>query len=73
MVDRIDKKILPLGDGEFDVALLKTIKDSGYQGPIGILGHVANRDVEVVLKENLDGLHQIVDKLNKKYNPPRSP
>ncbi len=37
--DRVGRKILPLGQGEMDLELLKTILASGYRGPIGILGH----------------------------------
>ncbi len=36
------RKILPLGQGDDDLALLKTISDSGYRGPIGILNHRRN-------------------------------
>jgi hypothetical protein len=32
-------KIVQLGAGEHDVALLKTIAASGYRGPISIIGH----------------------------------
>ena len=38
--ERAGKKILPLfGQGDLDLGLLKTIRDSDYRGPIGILGH----------------------------------
>ena len=37
------RQILPLGQGELDLGLLKVIRDSGYQGPIGILGHTHGR------------------------------
>jgi sugar phosphate isomerase/epimerase len=33
--DRIGKKILPIGEGELDARLLRVIRDSGYEGPIG--------------------------------------
>ncbi|MDA1048919.1 MAG: TIM barrel protein [Planctomycetota bacterium] len=59
------QKILPLGEGEFDVALLKTIRDSGYAGPIGIIGHTQD-DVEQRLRDNLDGLDWIVPQLSGK-------
>jgi sugar phosphate isomerase/epimerase len=36
--DKAGKKILPLGHGDSDLLLLKTILASGYTGPIGILG-----------------------------------
>ena len=56
-------KILPIGKGQNEQAMMQAVQDSGYQGPIGILGHVASRDVEIVLKENLDGFHKVVRNL----------
>ena len=49
------RQILPIGQGERDLDVLKTIAASGYRGPIGILGHT-NDDAEVRLQDNLDGL-----------------
>lgn len=57
------QKILPIGHGQHEKAMLQTIVKSGYDGPIGILGHVASRDVEIVLKENLQGLRRLVGNL----------
>jgi sugar phosphate isomerase/epimerase/cytochrome c551/c552 len=57
------QKILPLGQGELDLGLLKTIKGSGYRGPIGILGHTQD-DAEARLKDNLDGLDWLVKQLD---------
>ena len=57
------QKILTIGKGRNEAAMLKTILESGYKGPIGILGHVASRDVEKVLKENLAGLEALVKKI----------
>ena len=59
------QKILPIGKGQSEPAMMRAVQDSGYQGPIGILGHVASRDVEVVLKENLEGYRKITEKLQK--------
>jgi sugar phosphate isomerase/epimerase len=53
-------KILPVGDGEHDLKLIKIIAKSGYNGPIGILGHVESEDVEVVLDRNLKGLKKLL-------------
>jgi hypothetical protein len=39
--------------------MLRVLADSGYQGPIGILGHVEDADVGEVLRRNRDGLHAI--------------
>ena len=61
--DQRGKKILPLSVGEFDVSIVKTIAASGYDGPIGIIGHTQD-DVELRLQDNLDGLHWILPQLD---------
>ena len=63
--DQKFQKILPIGKGQNEEAMMQAIQDSGYQGPIGILGHVASRDVEVVLQENLIGFRKIVGNLQE--------
>src|SRR5262245_4348765 len=60
--ERLGRKILPLGAGTLDLGLLKTIRDSGYRGPIGILGHTDD-DAEQRLLDNLDGLDWLVPQL----------
>jgi hypothetical protein len=57
------QKILPIGQGQNEASMMKTILKVGYEGPIGILGHVASRDVKIVLKENLKGLRELTGKL----------
>jgi putative heme-binding domain-containing protein len=64
------RKILPLGQGSLDLALLKIIRDSGYKGPIGILGHT-NDDAEERLRDNLDGLDWLVPQLDGKAAGPK--
>ncbi|MEO8473485.1 MAG: hypothetical protein ABI477_14900 [Chryseolinea sp.] len=56
-------QILPVGSGNEELGMLKTLKASGYQGSIGILGHIETEDVEVVLKRNLDGLNVLAKKM----------
>jgi hypothetical protein len=68
--DKVGKKILPLGQGELDVELLRTIRDSRYPGPIGILGHTDD-DAEERLADNLDGLAWLRAKLDGKDPGPR--
>lgn len=68
--EAIGKKILPLGQGTLDLQLLKTIRDSGYKGPIGILGHTDD-DAEERLKDNLDGLDWLVPQLEGKPAGPK--
>lgn len=56
-------KILVLGQGEEELAMLQTIKDSGYEGPIGIIGHQEDQDVKEVLTQNLAGLAKLHSRL----------
>ena len=60
--DRVGRKILPLGQGALDLDLLRIIRDSGYRGPIGILGHTMD-DAEQRLQDNLDGLDWLLPQL----------
>jgi sugar phosphate isomerase/epimerase len=68
--DEDGRKILPLGAGVLDLWLLKTIRDSGYQGPIGILGHTSD-DAEERLRDNLDGLDWLLPQLNGEKPGPK--
>ena len=71
--DKVGRKILPLGQGENDLGLLKTIVASGYNGPIGILGHTMD-DAEARLRDNLDGLDWLLPQLEGKTpGPPPAP
>lgn len=63
--DRKGQKILPLGQGDLDLELLKTIRASGYQGKIGVLGHTMD-DAEERLKDNLEGLAWLAAQLDGK-------
>jgi sugar phosphate isomerase/epimerase len=62
-MNRNGPKILPLGQGEEDLRLLRMIHDCGYDGPIGILDHRMEVDAELSLKENLEGLAKLRDGL----------
>ncbi len=53
-------QILPVGQGESELEMLKAIKASGYNGPIGLLGHIAEKDVKQVLEGNLEGLKKLL-------------
>ena len=57
--ERIGKKILPVGSGEDDLALLKIVQASGWRGPIGVLCHRTEADAETALLENMNGLKKI--------------
>ncbi|MBI5769174.1 MAG: sugar phosphate isomerase/epimerase [Verrucomicrobia bacterium] len=68
--ERLGKKILVLGQGDLDLGLLRTIRDSGYRGPIGLLGHTQD-DVELRLRDNLDGLDWLVPQLDGRAPGPK--
>lgn len=68
--DKEGKKILPLGQGDLDEGLLKTIRDSGYVGPVGIIGHTDD-DAAERLADNLDGLEWLRKKLDGKDAGPK--
>jgi putative heme-binding domain-containing protein len=68
--DEQGNKILPIGAGELDLQLLKTIRDSGYQGPLGILNHT-DLDAEARLTDNLAGLDWLVKQLCGEAAGPR--
>ena len=56
-------KIITLGEGDRELEMLRIIRDSGYQGPIGILGHTEGEDIRVVLERNLAGLEKLKSQL----------
>ena len=57
--------ILPLGQGDMELDMLKTLKASGYDGAIGILGHVEDADVRVILDRNLEGLKSLLEEMGE--------
>jgi hypothetical protein len=60
--DQAGEKILVLGQGTEDLRLLRLIRESGWQGPIGILNHT-EEDAETRLKANLEGWRNCVHSL----------
>ncbi len=54
--------ILPIGQGEDDLSILKAIVASGYRGPIGILNH-RDIDAEEGLSQNIEGLKGLLKQL----------
>ncbi len=65
--DRKGKKILALGQGDQELAMMKVIRDSGWRGLVGIIDHRPETDSEQTLKENLEGL----ERLRKELASPR--
>lgn len=71
--DKQGKKILAPGEGELDPMLFRIIRDSGYRGPIGILGHTPNDDVELRLRDDLDGVAWLTAQLDGQRPGPKTP
>jgi sugar phosphate isomerase/epimerase len=63
--DRQGHKILALGQGTHEIPMLRTVAQSGYRGPIGIICHRTDADAEQVLADNLDGLQWIRKELTR--------
>lgn len=63
MNDGAQPKILPVGSGQHETAMMQTILDSGYDGPVGIIGHRDELDAEEALRLNLDGLKKVLGDL----------
>jgi len=77
--DATGLKILHLGEGDRELELLRVIRDSGWQGPVGILDHRPETDSEETLSRNLRGLDWLLRELDQpgsggpKPTPPAPP
>ncbi len=58
-MEKDGEKILTIGEGDFEQEMIKILKEVGFEGPWGILGHVGEKDVKEVLQKNIDGLKRI--------------
>ncbi len=56
--------IIPVGQGNRELGLLKKLKASGFNGSIGIIGHT-EEDVKVVLQRNLEGLKKLLGEMKE--------
>jgi sugar phosphate isomerase/epimerase len=56
-------KIITLGQGDRELEMLRIIRNSGYLGPIGIIGHTDGEDIRIVLERNLHGLEELKKQL----------
>jgi sugar phosphate isomerase/epimerase len=62
--------VWPIGQGDYDLEILKMLRDSGYRGPVGILNHTGE-DAEGRLQDNLAGFDWLVSQLDGKPAGPR--
>lgn len=58
--EKTGQKIHPLGAGADDLALLRIVYASGWQGDVGILSHVAEADAAETLARNLAGYDRLL-------------
>jgi sugar phosphate isomerase/epimerase len=58
-------EIRTIGEGNRELALLKKLKASGFNGSIGIIGHTENEDVRVVLQRNITGLKKLLREMGE--------
>lgn len=63
-VDGNKNKILPIGTGKYEQEMIGEIVKQGYAGPIGILDHRNEMDSEESLRQNLEGLADVVGQLD---------
>lgn len=52
-------KILTIGEGDYEKEMIALLLEKGYKGDFGILGHVEDADVQIILKANLNGLKKL--------------
>lgn len=55
--------ILPIGEGDHELEMLEHLKNSGFNGTIGILGHIEDQDAKQVLQRNIEGLKTLLREL----------
>lgn len=58
-----EPKILPIGAGQHELAMMEAIRQSGYAGPIGILDHRPELDAEESLRQNLEGMKKVLEQM----------
>ena len=56
-------KIVPIGQGDAELEMLRVVKESKYKGPVGIINEYTDPDAEVGLQMNLDGLKNSLKQL----------
>ncbi|MEL7498723.1 MAG: sialate O-acetylesterase [Planctomycetota bacterium] len=53
-------KIMPIGSGSHESKMIKALVETGYDGPIGVLGHRKEMDAKEAVQLNLDGLDSMI-------------
>ncbi len=60
------QKILPVGDGDLELAAMRTVLEGGWKGPVGILDHRNELDAKESLLENVAGMKKVAAALGDK-------
>lgn len=68
--DRQNRKIIPLGTGDEELAMMRTIYRSGWRGSVGILSHMAEFDAAETLGRNLAGYDKLLVALQQPVAQP---
>ena len=68
--EKLGKKIMPLGQGDLDLKLLRIIRDSGWHGPLGILNHT-DQDAQARLQDNLEGFDWLIAQIEGRPAGPK--
>jgi len=61
--DKTGKKIMYVGEGDQELAMMRIVQASGWQGPVCVLGHRTDEDAEVALSKNMAGLKKLAPQL----------
>ena len=56
-------QIVPLGAGDREQTMINLIRESGWYGPVGVIGHNRREDSKLTLQRNLKGLHALLDSI----------
>jgi len=57
----LENKILTIGTGKFEESMIRTVVESGYSGPIGIIDHRNELDSKVALEDNMKALETMLN------------
>jgi len=61
----LENKIITIGEGKYEQGMIRTVIDSGYSGPIGVIDHRDSLDSEVALRDNIQALEKMLEVISK--------
>jgi hypothetical protein len=67
--DTKGKKIMYVGEGDQELAMMRTVQTSGWQGPVCVLGHRTDEDAEIALSRNVAGLKKLAPQIRATASP----